>query len=246
MLPAPRRRRARKGAGAAAYTGCLLPLPLKRQSRSIVAGFFAGSASCIAKLSFQNKSAANHLDCTCGRFSRRGGSIFGPITWKGARQSSTATQLAASERHNKNEAGTFLTAGGRKADMDRAAGRNARRHSSARSRVPCPLSAAPSDILRRGKAGRACVGGPWGAKYAKHVGWPRWQEMAQHSKTMEQPMLKHLHPLSVPRSGGLELRRGREHWKRGQRSSGSGGTRMGEWCDVLLWRLKPSHPPSIL
>lgn len=55
-------------------------------------------------------------------------------------------------------------------------------------------------------------------------------------------MPKRVHPLSVSRSGGLKRRR--EGWI-GMLLNGRSARPLGEWCYVLLWRLKPLHPPSI-
>lgn len=222
-----------------------LSLPIQKAGRHCDGRLFRDASSVASRRSacVQIGRESLTLLVRSGLLRRDAAHLLGLVARTGARQSSRHHQLAASERHNNNETGTFLTAGRREADVDRTAVCSARRHFSAKSRAfLSPLRCAIRHRTRRGKPGWTCSAGPRGPdmRVRPSMGSP----VAQHCKTMEQPMLKRLHPLSVPRSGGLERRR-REHWKH-EWLSGSSKRRWGEWCYVLLWRLKPLHPPSIV
>lgn len=155
----------------------------------------------------------------------------------------TAHKLAASERHNNNDRHLFdcrLAQGG---DGQDRRSQRLQHTLSASHRAPVLYRRiiATSQPPREPGGRTVCVrgGSSCGCMAFRPTGL-----MMRHCKTMEQPMLKRRHPRSVPRSGGLEPRR-REH-RRDTLRLGSSGRRMDEWCIVLLWRLKPSHPPSIV
>lgn len=161
---------------------------------------------------------------------------------KGARQGSRHFQLAASDCQARNRRHLPIRPARGGEGQDRRLQRPPL-HFLPREIAVLSLTTAASHHRIHWGAGRFARCGTRGSRFRMATAFGICRaDVCGALQTMEQLMPKRIYPWSVSGSGGLGRRR---EALIGMLLNDFLGQRFNDWRYVLLWRLKPLHPPSI-